>query len=71
MSRFVCLFVFVFVNFVFIINLPRADSNTMKQSYGIIVFTNTQSCKRVLQQPRHFVTDKQVLVLPLVDDFCS
>jgi RNA recognition motif-containing protein len=43
-------------------NVNRGANNTTKKSFGVIVFQETQACKRVLQNPRHFVNDQLVEV---------
>lgn len=41
-------------------NVSRAVHNTMKKNFGFVNFKETMAVKRVLQNPKHFINQKQV-----------
>ena len=49
-------------------NVVRGVNNDIKKTYGVIRFRETQSCKRVLQNPKHHVNEKPVEVA--LSKFC-
>ena len=53
---------------VFKSNVSCAKDNTMKKNFGVVSYRETQSCKRVLQNPRHSINGESVEVC--LSKFC-